>query len=470
MLLLVIQLSAHAAERLVSNLEEFETAVKQVSPGDEIVLKDGIWENIELDFEAEGTEPQPITLRPQTPGKAVITGASQLRIGGRYLVVDGLNFTRAYHHDHLIQFRHDSKRLAYDCRLTNCTIIDCNGTDAADESRWISVYGERNRIDHCWIEGKTNKGTTLVVWVTNKPNHNRIDHNYFGPRERLGKNGGETIRVGDSNTSLESSHTIVEENLFDRCNGENEIISNKSCENVYRSNTFLRCSGTLTLRHGNDCLVEGNYFLGDRARGSGGVRIIGENHRVVSNYFQNLEGDDLRAALVIMNGIENSPADGYVPVKNAVVAFNTFVNCKETFVIGATEEDEVSVPPADCVIANNLIVSRRPAIIVQTPPNSTKWVGNLLYQSGDADVVVEGVKQVHSSLLQPAGELWRPMQQSPAIDTAEGEFDWVRLDIDGQERGAAKDVGCDEVMSQSPGRTRPFYDSVGPAWKRPRSP
>jgi len=60
---------------------------------------------------------------------------------------------------------------------------------------------------------------------------------------------------------MRNSRAVVESNLFDRCDGELEIISSKSCENVYRHNTFLDCAGMLTLRHGNRCTVEGNFFI-----------------------------------------------------------------------------------------------------------------------------------------------------------------------------------------------------------------
>jgi poly(beta-D-mannuronate) lyase len=115
-------------------------------------------------------------------------------------------------------------------------------------------------MDHCYLAGKTNDSPTLQIEVGSSPNRHLIDHNHFGPRPPLGRNGGETIRVGYSHQSMSNSCTTVEHNLFDRCDGELEIISNKSCENVYRFNTFLDCAGMFTLRHGNRCLVEGNFF------------------------------------------------------------------------------------------------------------------------------------------------------------------------------------------------------------------
>ena len=92
----------------------------------------------------------------------------------------------------------------------------------------------------------------------------------------LGVNGGETIRIGTSANSMESSRTIVENNTFKNCDGEIEIISNKSANNIFRNNLFLESKGSLTLRHGNNTLVEGNVFLGNNVSKTGGIRVINE--------------------------------------------------------------------------------------------------------------------------------------------------------------------------------------------------
>ena len=75
--------------------------------------------------------------------------------------------------------------------------------DKKKDSKWVSLYGSDNRVDHCYFAGKTNLGQTMVVWLDKESpeNRHRIDHNHFGPRPPLGENGGESIRVGDSSTS-----------------------------------------------------------------------------------------------------------------------------------------------------------------------------------------------------------------------------------------------------------------------------
>ena len=73
-------------------------------------------------------------------------------------------------------------------------------------------------------------------------NNHRIDHNYFGERPILGSNGGETIRVGTSHHAFFSSNTVIEDNMFHHCNGEVEVVSIKSSDNIIRNNVFFRMS------------------------------------------------------------------------------------------------------------------------------------------------------------------------------------------------------------------------------------
>ena len=155
----------------------------------------------------------------------------------------------------------------------------------------------------------------------------------------FGANGAETIRIGTSDWSMYNSNCIVEYNYFEECDGEIETISNKSCENIYRYNTFYKSAGTLTLRHGNRCDVYGNYFFGANKESTGGVRIIGENHKVWNNYFANLTGGGYWSALSMVNGVPDSPLNRYFQVKNAVVAFNTFVNNSDNLDIGTGKND-----------------------------------------------------------------------------------------------------------------------------------
>ena len=332
-------------------------------------------------FTGEGRPDRGITLRAQTAGKVVLSGNSRLQIGGRYLTVEGLVFQDGVGPREVIAFRTGPKSLSRFCRLTRCAVRGFSPADKTKDSKWVSLYGSDNRVDHCYFAGKTNLGQTMVVWLdpASPENRHRIDHNHFGPRPPLGMNGGESIRVGDSTTSMLTSKATVEANRFEACDGEIEVISNKSCENVYRGNRFEHCEGTLTLRHGNRCLVEGNVFLGAGKRNTGGVRIIGEDHRVRNNYMENLTGDGARAAISMVLGIPNSPLFGYFEVKRAVVEGNTIVDCEHPIVIGVPAKGAV-LAPEQCVFQKNVVVAKHGPIVQMLDPKSgVEWKQNTFF-------------------------------------------------------------------------------------------
>ncbi len=340
----------------VADVSAFSEAAKLATAGDTIVLSDGTWADARLKIHAKGTADTPVTIKAQTPGKVVFTGDSRISIAGEHVVVDGLWFQNPTGEE-AIELRLDSDQLATDCRITNCAVTnDLPPGDLTKTARFVSIYGSRNRVDHCYIAGKTSAGTTLVAWLPEGVEANHlIDHNHFGPRQRLGQNGGETIRLGDSKTSMMTAACVVEHNLFEKCDGEAECISNKSCGNVYRFNTFKGVSGTLTLRHGNGCRVESNVFVGDNAKGAGGVRIIGEDHVVASNWFEGLTGDKERSAMCFMMGIPNSVPNGYFQVKQAKVTGNTFIDCKHNILIGMSGDKKAKLPPVETEISGNTI-------------------------------------------------------------------------------------------------------------------
>ena len=146
----------------------------------------------------------------------------------------------------VIAFRENKETLCNNCRITECVVDNYNPSERFDSDYWVEIYGKNNRFDHNYLVGKRNRGVTLAVRLKtegDRENNHLIDHNYFGCHPILGSNGGETLRVGNSYYSLSNSNTVVENNYFERCNGELEIVSSKSCQNTYKNNTFYEwCS------------------------------------------------------------------------------------------------------------------------------------------------------------------------------------------------------------------------------------
>lgn len=344
----------------VDNILEFNNAIKNVVEGTTIVLNNGEWSNVKLNIDGFGTKEKPIVVKAETPGKVLVTGDSKMTISGNYIIVSGLWFKDGNPTSKsIISFRGKSKQVANNSRLTNTTISYYNPIDKSLKSHWVDLWGKNNRVDHNNFTGKTNDGTTLVVWLKGKEsedNNHKIDYNLFGKRPELGKNGGETIRIGTSVNSMKSSRTIVEKNTFKNCDGEIEIISNKSANNIYRDNLFLESKGSLVLRHGNNTLVERNVFLGNNVKSTGGIRIINENHIIRNNLMIGIQGSDFRAPIVLMNGVKNSSLNRYHQVKNVNIQNNTLINCSE-IVFGAGKDEERTLPPLNSLFANNLITN-----------------------------------------------------------------------------------------------------------------
>ncbi|MCL4153489.1 UNVERIFIED_CONTAM: hypothetical protein GTU68_059327, partial [Idotea baltica] len=214
-----------------------------------------------------------------------------------------------------------------------------------------------NRVDHNNFTGKISPGTTLVVWLKGDEhieNKHKIDNNFFGTRPELGINGGETIRIGTSTNSKRSSQTLVERNIFMGCDGEIEIISNKSGDNTFRDNLFVGSKGALTLRHGDNALVERNVFLGNGVSKTGGIRVINSGHIIRNNLMIGLLGDGYRGPLVLMNGVPNSALNRYEQVKNVDIQNNTIIN-SGPISFGEGKDDEKSLAPVNVNFANNLV-------------------------------------------------------------------------------------------------------------------
>ncbi|MBS9462237.1 DUF4957 domain-containing protein [Flagellimonas sp. 389] len=355
--LLVSCNSPKDSKQLVNSVEEFNTAVENAQPGDVITLANGVWKDTELLFEGNGTEQNPITLTVEEKGKVFLEGSSNIRIAGSHLIVEGLVFKNGFTPTtEVISFKKDKKTVANNCRVTECVIDNFNNPERHEPDTWVAIYGKNNRIDHNHLVGKGNRGVTMIVRLNTKEsqeNNNRIDHNYFGPRPNLGSNGGETLRIGTSHYSMINSNTLVESNYFDRCNGEHEIISNKSFQNTYRDNVFFECTGTLTMRHGNETLVEGNVFIGNNKPSTGGIRVINGQQTVRNNYGIGLKGYRFRGAFVVMNGVPNSPINRYFQVEDAKISNNTFIDC-DHIQLCAGSDAERSAVPINSSISNNI--------------------------------------------------------------------------------------------------------------------
>ncbi len=376
---LVIKITnIQAKEYKIESASELEALV--LKPGDKVILKSGLWTDQKLVIKGNGTKEKNIIFSGEGNGETIISKGSTLLINGQYLTVENLKFVDTNIPKGSVVF---ISKAAENCRLTNSVFLETTNSLLSKDSffAWVTMYGRNNRVDHCYFKGKTNKGCTIVAEAEERPGYNRIDHNFFDYRPELGMNGGESIRAGNWNTSMFSSHIIIEENIFKNCNGEIEIISNKSCDNIIRNNLFYESNGTISLRHGKRATVSGNIFIGNKKEGMGGVRVTGDGHRIFDNHFSGIIGTDFYAPISFRNAWENPPLHGYDQVKDCAVFSNTFINCGIPFYVGVGKDDKSFVVPVSTIIANNLIYGNEKALKVIESGHQLEIIKNLVSSS-----------------------------------------------------------------------------------------
>lgn len=369
-----------ANQFFISSNQELQKALNKVKAGDTIVWKNGKYKDERILFypSHNGKEKSPITLRAETPGNVIFFGNSQIFLSGDYLHVEGFKFEgdcTLSDGEPVISFSPESSNkfdLPNHCRVTNCAVINYSVTEESGKNNnYVAFGGTYNELDHCSFFGKTNKGPTVVVNYFENENYikgsdqapstyHHIHHNYFGYRT-YSSNGGEQIRVGVSGTSGTKGFNLIEFNYFEESKIEAEVISNKSCNNVYRFNTLVGNDGALVLRHGTDCIAYGNYIKGNKDNNlSGGIRIVNPRQLVFNNYIENIEGADrsMRASIVVMSGFEGAGINEYYPADKAIIAYNTIVNARGNAIklsVGNVSKGKSLVGPKDVLFTGNLV-------------------------------------------------------------------------------------------------------------------
>jgi poly(beta-D-mannuronate) lyase len=266
-----------------------------------------------------------------------------------------------------------------------------------------------------------------------------IHHNYFFNFPfQGGANGAEPFQFGLSGLSLSSSNSIVEHNLFEKCHGENELLSVKASRVTIRHNTIRDCPAQLTLRHGNFCQVYGNYFIN-----TPGLRIFGDDHIIHSNYFENCS-----IAINIGNGgaevADGAPLVSHDRPDRVLIAFNTMVNNTRNYLqtprtngIGATY----------ITFVNNIIQGGGPAAEISGPYSNPVWNGNIIFNTQQGDMPAETFKTADPKLVKDGAGVFRLSKKSPAVK--KGSLNpSVTVDMDGQARDTSPDIGADEISSE----------------------
>ncbi|WP_405061738.1 polysaccharide lyase 6 family protein [Kribbella sp. NBC_01505] len=451
--------SARAATRAVQvhTVDELRQAIATAQPGAEIVLANGTYnvtgsQGIPIQGR-HGTASAPITVRAATTGGATLTGdRGFVAANSSYIVLTGFKLRQ---------------KTTFDLPTTcNNLRISRNDIQVANTEgvNYVVVRADNTVVERNHFHHKSTLGVFLAVegpGSAGMARGVRIVRNYFSDHTYGGDNGGEPIRLGLSGRSLSDAAAIIEENLFERCDGDREAISTKSSGNTIRYNTVRDSFGGIVLRHGNRTRVEGNFVLD----GGNGIRIYGNDHLVVNNYLERLT----TAGIVLGSGNvkDHKPEDSAESRKGndapdrVTIALNTVLSS----VTAISGESERTIAPAACTITDNLLVGDSGQKLVSMPfQQGITFAGNILWgAAANGTIPAAGFTRTDPKLATGSDAVRRLAAGSPAINAAARTYSSVTLDVDGHARSGRADVGADEFSTATPVRRPLSPAEVGPA-------
>ncbi len=427
-LLLTGPLAGFAATITVSSLPELQKAVDKAVAGDVILLKDGVYTSTEsIVVKCRGTAARPITIAAQTIGAVEFSGTGWISIQkpAAYVIIRGFKLTNVA--------KNEIAAGSTFCQWTR-NIFECTG-----EGNYLSIIGNDHQVDHNTFQNKKALGKFIGVRGTGKQIAERlwIHHNYFHNFSKQSGNGAEAVQFGLSGYSLSSTNSIFEYNLFENCEGENELLSVKSSALTVRYNTVRDCKAQMTLRHGNFNKVYGNYFTR-----TPGLRIFGDDHLIYSNYFE-----DCEVAINIGNGgaevADGAPLTSHDRPDRVLIAFNTLVNNKKNITLNP--RTPIGLGAIDITIAHNLIQGGEEAVLINGPFVNPKWEGNVIYKvKGPGSIPEFAYKMMDPKLVRNASGTYHLEGANAGLNVT-AAYPLITVDMDGQSRRSPLQVGADQV-------------------------
>ena len=361
-------------------------ALPTAAPGDVLVIADGTYRDQVLEWRGKGNEERPILVRAATPGKVVFSGQSSLLIEGEHLIVEGLLFTDG----------HAPKKEAISVSghhntLRHCAVSSYNPPASSSQSggeredKWLTLRGRNHRVEYCTFHNKTSPSVTVTIWrKKGETDRHTLYRNHFHTRPKgATPNGYETIRIGTSDTTGGDSQCVIEGNRFFACDGEMEIVSVKSDNNLISDNSFVECAGTITLRHGDGSTVSRNVIAGKLKKETGGIRVYGARHQVLDNVVIGTTGRG-HGAIALMCGEKDPRPSGYQPVVGAIVRGNLLVANKGPAIelaAGFDEADRPVLPQQSLVDANTLSSDNQATLVsgLNRPGIGIGWTRNQIF-------------------------------------------------------------------------------------------
>ena len=357
----------------VYNASDIAALSGKLGPGDQLVLMGTDWKDAQFTFSGRGTTQAPILIRPERPGNVVFSGSSAVVFHGSHLVISGLEFRNvALTHDgaKVFQLGAGKDQPADHCIVYRIKIEDCNSPSPADWPRlriWYLTadYGWDNTIANSTFAQRRNRGEMIGVLHLPAGELLRLHvlKNRFLTRPKIDdQDGYEVIQIGSMDDGARPAGALIQGNLFENCDGENEIITLKASDIFVRNNSFAGCQGVLSLRTARRVLVQGNVFESRGKPNTGGVRMQGWGHVIIENVFrdQNQPQSMTYWPISMMTADNEEYGDnnfeGYGRSKHILIAKNRFEHCENRIAVGVVYGPGYPLLPENIQAHDNVFV------------------------------------------------------------------------------------------------------------------
>lgn len=363
-----------AGSEVLVTRKGFTAQLRHLEAGQQLVLEDGTWADFQADIDLpNGTEQQPILIRPQTARGVVFIGKTRISITGANVIVEGLRFEDGGNavNDSVLKLGWSGKPCNF-CIGLNLVFSRLEATSGS--VYYLGVCGRDSTIAHSIFSDTASPGHFIYdscPTVDGMPARLHLLRNYFADRRyRSNENGYEVVQLGDASVQAQSMYGRVEENLFENCRvppADTELITVKSSDWLIRNNTFRNDLGAVSLRSANRVIFQGNFFGG--ALSASGVRVQGAGHRILENHFHananpaplpHLVADPAYYySVIVPAGQVDAVADeeeGAPAAIDVVIASNTFADGNYNIHLGSFYgRGRYTIMPRSVVIENNLL-------------------------------------------------------------------------------------------------------------------
>jgi len=446
--------TVNAEKYVVNSQQSFENAHDDAGVNDSIIWETGTFSDIYMIVDKDN-----LYIGSETLGSTIFNGASRIRVNSDFVTLEGVQYIGGNIGTNDIINIYGSNNLFTQINIDRYTCYKY--LRIREQCQYVSVT-------YCNFENRLNLADQNILSIlvdANNPGFHKVQYCSFKNIDGTGNDLGiEPIRIGLSTQADRNSRSLVEYCYFTQCNGDGELISSKSSQNVYRYNTFENNPlAELVLRHGSQNIVYSNFFL----NGKGGVRIReGQNHYIYNNYFYELDDRPLF--------IQNESSD---PLDNINIAFNAIIECDEIR-LGGTGSNK----PTNVTFANNIFVDPDDSLF-EDPTNTETWIGNITKGSLGIPIPSSGLNPGDPNLVENSKGFFGLEASSPAINNASSGYlelpqfegmdpidSEILFDLMKENRPASiteKDIGCSEFPHNVMIQPMATEDNTGPIYLQP---